>query len=179
MADAEEVFESCAQCGATVYPEHIQKGLANRSEGRLMCVHCLRAVRAAPANGAVPEAVAVAVDEPIALVEVEDGGLEGADEPIAYDKKPTVIRSFSGAGGLAASAAGHTFRRPLLIDTPNATRCRVFHAKLADGAFMHMCEQINEWVDASDEIQIKFVSSCIGVVEGKHADQHLIMTVFY
>jgi hypothetical protein len=179
MADEEEVFESCAQCGATVYPEHLQKGLADRSEGRLMCVHCLRAVRSGSANGTAHGVAVVAADEPIALVEVEEAGVEGADEPIAYDKKPTVIRSFGGAGGLTASAAGHTFRRPLLLDTPNATRCRVFHAKLADGAFMHMCEQINEWVDASDEIQIKFVSSCIGVVEGKHADQHLIMTVFY
>jgi hypothetical protein len=179
MADEEEVFESCAQCGATVYPEHLQKGLADRSEGRLICVHCLRAVRSESAHGTAHGVAVVDADEPIALVEIEEGGVEGADEPIAYDKKPTVIRSFGGAGGLAASAAGRTFRRPLLLDTPNATRCRVFHAKLADGAFMHMCEQINEWVDGSDEIQIKFVSSCIGVVEGKHADQHLIMTVFY
>ena len=75
--------------------------------------------------------------------------------------------------------AGRTYRRALLVDSPNATRCRVFHAKMADGAFAHMCEQINEWVDGSDDVQIKFVSSCIGVVEGKHADQHLIVTVFY
>jgi hypothetical protein len=42
-----------------------------------------------------------------------------------------------------------------------------------------MCEQINEWVDSDDGIEIKFATSTIGVVEGKHVDPHLIVTVFY
>jgi hypothetical protein len=55
----------------------------------------------------------------------------------------------------------------------------LFHCKLADAAMTYMCEQINEWADSRDDIQIKFATSCIGVVEGKHADAHLIVTVFY
>ena len=43
-----------------------------------------------------------------------------------------------------------------------------------------MNETINEWVDANDDIQIKFVSSCIGTIEAKSSqDMHLIVTVFY
>lgn len=182
MADVEEVFETCAECGATVYPEHIQKGLADRSAGRLVCVHCLREMRSASSSGQFKAPASASMDEPIALVEVEEEHASAADEPIAYDKKPTAIRSFGGGpGGMTEGvlAGGRTYRRSLLVDSPNATRCRVFHAKLADGAFAHMSEQINEWVDANDDVQIKFVSSCIGVVEGKHADAHLIVTVFY
>ena len=40
-------------------------------------------------------------------------------------------------------------------------------------------EQINAWADADDNIEIKFATSTIGVIEGKHVDPHLIVTVFY
>jgi len=99
-----------------------------------------------------------------------------------YDRKPTAVRSLAASVtplGEGFSLGSHKLRRPLLTGVPAATRCRVFHCKLADGAFGHMTEQINEWADSDDAIEIKFASSCIGVVEGKHSDPHLIVTVFY
>ena len=73
----------------------------------------------------------------------------------------------------------NAFRRALIKDSPYASRCRTFHCKLSDAAFGHLNDQINEWVDAQDDVVIKFASTCIGVVEGKHSDPHLIVTVFY
>lgn len=80
-----------------------------------------------------------------------------------------------------ASTAGQdsSFRRALLKDAVTATRCRTFHAKLADGALAHLDEQINLWVDSHEDVQIKFATSTIGIVEGKHSDPHLIVTIFY
>ncbi len=178
---AEETVETCADCGATVYPEHIQKNMAARLEGKLLCAHCLRdrrtaaAQAAAPAANAAPPSAAPA-GEPIELIEIDAGGGEGGSL-IDYEKKPTVLRTMG--GGLHGAIAEQHFRRGLLAGSPNATRSRVFHAKLADAAFNHMTDQINEWADSDESIEIKFATSCIGVVEGKHADPHLIVTVFY
>ena len=64
-------------------------------------------------------------------------------------------------------------------DKPGGTRCRIFHAKLNDGAIAFMSEQINEWLDTSTGIYVKTSTSTIGVFEGKHADPNLIVTLFY
>jgi hypothetical protein len=177
MAGQDDRVEACADCGATIYPEHIEKHLADRLEGKLLCAHCLRDHRAAaPAAVGAPPAAA-GIPFPV----LEEAGDEGP--VIEYDKKTTVIRAFGGAsGGLregAAAGEDGRFHRALLKNSPSATRCRAFHCKLADAALSHMCTQINEWADSDGDIEIKFATSCIGVVEGKHADPHLIVTVFY
>ena len=93
------------------------------------------------------------------------------------------IRSIS-SDTLAGAAAhlldeGH-YKRPLNPpELPGATRCRTFHAKLNDGAVAYMNNQINEWADENPEVSIKYAASTIGVWEGKKADPHLILSVFY
>lgn len=178
MAGEEEKFDTCEECGASIYPEHIAKGIAEQFEGRLLCVHCLRTRRAeAEKRDAGPTAPGAV---PIAVVESEDSEFDRGDLP--YDTKPTAIRSFGGGpGGMTEGLAisEDKLRRSLTPESPNATRCRIFHCKLSDASFAYMCDQINEWADSRDDINIKFVTSCIGVVEGKHADAHLIVTVFY
>ena len=42
-----------------------------------------------------------------------------------------------------------------------------------------MNRQINDWVDSSPDIAIKFAASTVGVFEGKKAEAALIVTVFY
>lgn len=183
MAGDEEHFDLCAECGATIYPEHLAKGTAEHFEGKLLCPFCVREKRSGSTAGLPAIGNASGGDEPVAVVEPEPGGPSAVlDEPIAYDKKPTAVRA-GGGGGPAKLAVGQVveqaFHRPLLRGSPNATRCKTFHCKLADGPIAYMCEQINEWVDADDAIEIKFATSTIGVVEGKHVDPHLILTVFY
>ena len=192
MADEVEQYESCQDCGATIYPEHLERRVAEHWEGKLLCPFCLREKRSASGVGVAPpeseaapapapaNQAAVAV-EPVAIVELEAAEGEAGEEPIAYEKKPTAIRSFGGGpGGMpVGSVAEGNYRRQLLTGTPNATRCKTFHCKLADGPINYMCEQINEWADMDDSIEIKFATSTIGVIEGKHIDPHLIVTVFY
>ncbi len=180
MAGEEEQLETCQECGASIYPEHLENHVAEQWEGRLLCPFCLKQKRQAATPAAPP--AQKAGDEPIALVDLEGGAAASpGDEPIAYDKKPTAVRSFGGGtSGLAVGEFAHAeYRRPLLKGVPNATRCRTFHCKLADGPIAHMSEQINEWVDADDDIEIKFATSTIGVIEGKHVDSHLIVNLFY
>ena len=71
------------------------------------------------------------------------------------------------------------FKRPLNPKGQNATRVRTFHAKLNDAAINYLNQQINEWVDNHEDVEIKFTNATIGVVEGKRSEPHLIITVWY
>jgi len=183
MAGEEENFGTCQECGATIYPEHLDRQMAEKWEGRLLCPYCLREKRSASGAGMVMPSAPPPVGNTIPLVDVEGSGISSlASQPIGYEKKPTAIRQIGGGPG-AMPGVGEVreqhLRRPLLKGSPNATRCRTFHCKLADGPIAYMNEQINEWVDSNDDIEIKFATATIGVVEGKHVDPHLILTVFY
>lgn len=172
MANEPENLESCTVCGASVYPEHIDRGLAVRVDGRLICIHCKREQ---------PESGQPLMGEPIDLVAEEDVAPSTLTGGVVYERKATAIKSFGGGPGAMTAGSTHEskLRRPLDPLAATATRCRTFHCKLADFAFANLNDQINEWADNNDSVRIKFVSSCIGVVEGKHADPHLIVTVFY
>ena len=38
---------------------------------------------------------------------------------------------------------------------------------------------INDWLDEHPDIEVKFSNTTVGVVEGKRAEPHLIITVWY
>jgi hypothetical protein len=168
MAQEEEVLKTCDGCGATIYPEHLQKHAAELYEDKLLCPHCLKEQKEAEAepDAAEPDATEV----PIALVD---------EEEVDPSQPSGAIQAFGGGVAAARAAAEREWRRPLLSESRNATRCRTFHCKLSDASFAHLNNQINEWADGDDDIEIKFAVNHIGVVEGKHADAHLIVTVFY
>ena len=182
MATSDDTLESCQECGATIYPEHLQKHTAERFHGKLLCPHCLQEKRA----GAGGDLDAIQVE-----------GLENAPEsdnpriPLAADDptsdlsasqephKSKAIRAFGSGITMAQAADEVKFQRPLRKNVPHAIRCRTFHAKLNEASINYLDRMINEWADAHEEIEIKFATSTIGVFEGKHADPNLIVTVFY
>lgn len=151
-ADAEQV-RSCQACGASVYPEHVRNHVAQVVAGRLLCRHCL-----AEQMG---QAETIALDEP----------------PAAETAPPPRIRHNEQLQG-ARGDESH-FRRPLDPASRCATRCKTFHCRLTDASMAHLDEMINDWADARDDVHIKFATSTVGVVEGKHADAHLVVSVFY
>ena len=73
-----EKTESCKGCGATVYPEHLETGIAKRRDGKLFCSHCLKEEEAA-ASGVLD------VLEPIPLDDDDIGGtrVEMSDSVVA------------------------------------------------------------------------------------------------
>ena len=54
MAASEEALESCQECGASIYPEHLAKHRAEKYHGKLLCPHCLQEKRAAE-NASQPD----------------------------------------------------------------------------------------------------------------------------
>ena len=110
-------------------------------------------------------------DESIDLVDF------GAEES---GRTPTQIRAFGRGARAGATELRHEeiLKRPLNVTGQGATRTRTFHSKLNDAALALMDQAINEWIDAAG-IEVKYVSSCIGVFEGKKPEPHLILTVWY
>ena len=162
---SEDVTSICQECGATVYREHLDSGIARYEDGRLLCAHCVAEFEAK-----------------------HDGVSSGGEayEPIVFDDEepdPMSQSRIHGATSHGMATAGSwddtKFRRPLRPEKPGSTRCRVFHCKLSEGALEFMLNQINEWLDGNDQIVAKSVNSTIGPFEGKHTEQHLIVTVFY
>lgn len=167
----DEVTSTCQQCGASVYKQHVESGIARYERGKLLCSHC------------------------VAEFEHEhdkDGTVEEAYERIEFDNDddrpdaPAADLSSSRIHGASATTLGVAgawddakFKRPLLPNISGATRCRTFHCKLSEAAVEFMNNQINEWLDHNDKIVVKFSNSTIGNFEGKHTEPNLIVTVFY
>lgn len=165
MSKPSETLRTCQKCGATIYPEMINAGTAAVRGDALLCPHCLR------------EADNEGELAPISF-DAGPAASPAAPAAAAQPARPPQIRHGGTLGAVEHERAQH-FRRPLLTDSPHATRCRTFHCKMSDAAFAHLNDQVNEWVDAHDDIEIKFATSSVGVVEGKHAEPHLVVTIFY
>lgn len=67
--------------------------------------------------------------------------------------------------------------------TPNATgkgaiHVKTFVTKLRLDAIEHLDEQVNEWLDAHPEYEVKFVSTTIGKLVGKNTEDAIFMNVW-
>lgn len=157
--------KSCQGCGASVYPEHLESGIAKIVDGKLLCSHCAKEDEAA-ASGVLD------LMEPIPLDDDDKGDtrVEMSDSVIAVTAQTLNI---------AKAWDESRFNRKLDPKAGSATRCRLFHAKLSDGAIDYLNGQINEWLDQNADITIKFANSVIGPFEGKHTEPNIILTLFY
>ena len=122
-------------------------------------------------------------EEPIVAGEVseEEESLDLVDlEGDGSGEAPTQIRAFGRGARSAATDLRHdeVLKRALNVTGQGATRTRTFHSKLNDAALALMDQSINEWVDSAG-IEVKYVSSCIGIFEGKKPEPHLISSVWY
>ncbi len=110
-------------------------------------------------------------DEALDLVDMETDQASGTR---------TQIRAFGKGARASARELRHeeALKRPLNVTGKGATRTRTFHSKLNDAALALMDQAINEWAD-NNGIEIKSVSSCVGIFEGKKPESHLLVTVCY
>lgn len=159
---------SCSSCGASVYPEHLQRGLAARVSGELHCPCCLAEKKKANA----------AADAEIPLQLVEES--EVTDRSHGTSLHGTSLHGTHGPSLTDSTARGtRIYKRPLNRADDGATRVRIFHAKLSDGAIRNMEQLVNEWLDSDPEVSIKFATTTVGTWEGKHIEPNLILTLYY
>ena len=115
-------------------------------------------------------------------VELEPGPVErDDDEPISLvesdgsESKIGVVRESSGA---KAKVEKRQFKRPLNLTGQGATRCRIFHSRIAAAPLTYMEQQINDWLDG-EKIEIKNVGHVIGIMEGKTPQPNVVVMVWY
>jgi hypothetical protein len=89
------------------------------------------------------------------------------------DDSPAEIRTF----GKAKSEKAAWKRQPN-ADGSGATHVRTFVAKLRMDAIEHLEDQVNAWLDEHPEIEVKFVTSNVGILTGKTKEDALFMSVW-
>jgi hypothetical protein len=170
MTQADEIIKTCDECGAAVYPDHLEKGTAGKVDEKLLCPICFREYQRQNTRNDPEETIAL-VEEAEVPVTLDD------DKPEAKPK----ITAF-GDDSVFGHVVDHNdakYQRPLVNTGRSAIRCRTFHTKLTDAALSYMDSIINEWIDKNPQIEIKFATSSIGMFEAKRQEPHLIVTVFY
>lgn len=128
-----------------------------------------------------------AEEEHAKFKEAEDG-LErsGSDEdlvPIDLDEpdpdqdpgQASVIQVFG-----QATLAPHSdnWNRKPNITGSGAIHVKSFVAKLRHDAITHLDEQVNEWLDAHPEYEVKFVTTTVGKLVGKISEDAIFMNVW-
>jgi hypothetical protein len=73
----------------------------------------------------------------------------------------------------------HDWKR--LTQTPGtgAVRMKSFHGKLSEQGMEYLDDAINTWLDAHPDIEVKFVTSSVGLFDGKMKDLALILNLWY
>jgi DNA-directed RNA polymerase subunit M/transcription elongation factor TFIIS len=160
----EEQLKSCESCGATIYPEHITQGRATILEGKLLCPLCIGEKKA---KTQVTPAVQEEPSESLTLVDEAE-----------FQQSGRKIEAFSNKTKTPDHKEA-VFHKPLQKTGAGATRIKIFHTKMNDGAVEFMAHLINEWADSNPDVEIKNSQTTVGVWEGKHPEPHLIITVWY
>jgi hypothetical protein len=70
-------------------------------------------------------------------------------------------------------------RQPLATGGTGAVRVKTFHCKLSDQGIEYLDDAINHFIDAHPEVNVKFVTSNIGMFDGKFKDFALVINVWY
>ncbi len=104
---------------------------------------------------------------------MEQIGGNGA-KPEGVEARP-VIKSFEKTGGAVSAAQ---WKRACSNTGTGATHVKSFHTKLSGEALENMDRQINEWLDAHPELDVKFVTTSIGEWIGKVKEDNMIVSVW-
>ena len=110
--------------------------------------------------------------ESISVVEPEE------EEPIGLAESDGTAKVKQARGLTEQITANVEHKRPLNLTGQGATRCRVFHSKIAIASLEVLEHQINEWLDG-EEGEVKNVSQTIGTMQGKIKEENLIVTIWY
>lgn len=169
----DDVASICQKCGASVYKQHLDSGIARYEGGNLLCAHCVADYERSH------DAATGADTAEFERITLESDDNEADDDVPRVEMSESRIVTSGRTLGVAGAWDDSRFKRPLDPRHEGATRCRTFHSKLTEGAIEFLNNQINEWLDSQDNIVVKFSNSVIGPFEGKHTDPNLIITLFY
>ncbi len=99
----------------------------------------------------------------------------GLVEEAASQNAEKKIRAFGIQGGHVRK----DYQRKPHAPGTGACRVRTFHGKLSDQGMEYLDNAINDWLDLHPEVEVKFVTSSVGVFEGKIREPALVLNLWY
>ncbi len=108
-------------------------------------------------------------------------GFQVEAEPINLiaDSEASPESKIKALAGAAGSVRRDAFARKPTVNGTGACRIRSFHGRLSDQGLEYMDNQINEWLDHNPEVEVKFVTSVVGVFEGKMREPAVVLNLWY
>jgi hypothetical protein len=79
---------------------------------------------------------------------------------------------------LMGGAGVENWQRPTNVTGTGATHVKSFHCKLTGESLEFLDKQINDWLEAHPQYEVKFVSSAIGEWSGKIKEPNLIVQLW-
>lgn len=113
----------------------------------------------------------------LAPIEVDLSGDDVADaaEDPSASQSSTKIHQFEQT--IRKAHADHWNRTPNATGT-GAIHVKTFVAKLRMDAIDNLDDQVNQWLDAHPEYEVKFVTTSIGKLVGKISEEAIFMNVW-
>jgi pterin-4a-carbinolamine dehydratase len=118
---------------------------------------------------AAPPARPPVAEEPLELV--------AEDKPTSTNPEPPKSK-IHGISSVAALAQ-HSYTRPTHSNKTGAVRMRTFHCRLSEQGVEYLDQIVNDWLEHHPDIEVKFVTSTIGLWDGKLKEPTLILNVWY
>jgi hypothetical protein len=109
-----------------------------------------------------------AMEEPLELVDEDE-------KPASTEPPKSKIHGISSVNALAQ----HTYNRPTHSNKTGAVRMRTFHCRLSEQGIEYLDQIINDWLESHPDFEVKFVTSTIGMWDGKLKEPTLILNVWY
>lgn len=101
--------------------------------------------------------------------------IELIDDTVATEAAAKKIKTY----GAESVRHDHTWKRTPNANGTGATRVRSFHGKYSDQGLEYLDNAINDWLDAHGDVEVKFVTSTVGVFEGKIREPALVLNLWY
>jgi hypothetical protein len=73
----------------------------------------------------------------------------------------------------------HTSKRKPNANGTGASHVRSFHGKYSDQGLEYLDNAINDWLEVHTDVEVKFVTSTVGVFEGKIREPALVLNLWY
>lgn len=125
---------------------------------------------------------------PIDQIELSDEPPTATIKPVAVEPEPTAI-DFDNQAELTEhheirrfetkkTSVDEHWKQKANVTGQGARHVRTFVTKLRLDAIEHMDEQINQWLDAHPDYEVKFATMSTGILSGKLREEAVFMSVW-
>jgi len=120
----------------------------------------------------------ISTPAPLGRAKDDLSSLAIVDDPQTSSGAPTASKikiTAYGVGGMAEK----TYKRHSTLTGNGAVHVKSFHGILSDEGLQRLDDKINDWLEGHGDLEVKFVTSNVGVWHGKTSEPALIVHIWY